>query len=72
MRLGVSDTGALTGVGTLGLRVDGQSAYVERLYGTVSAVPEVATWAMMLAGIGAIGTALRATRRRVRYTPALT
>jgi len=33
----------------------------------VAAVPEAATWAMMLAGFGLVGCALRARRTSVRY-----
>ena len=33
--------------------------------GTVSAVPEPATWAVMLAGFGGVGAALRQARRRI-------
>lgn len=32
-------------------------------------VPEPATWAMMLLGLGAIGAAMRATRRRAVGSP---
>lgn len=37
-----------------------------RLGGVVSAVPEPATWAMMLLGFGLVGGAVRRTRRKVR------
>jgi hypothetical protein len=39
-------------------------------YATVVAVPEAASWAMMLAGFGAIGGAMRARRTKVRYATA--
>jgi hypothetical protein len=35
-----------------------------------SAVPDAATWAMMLAGFGMVGGALRARRTRVGFSPA--
>ena len=37
--------------------------YAARLTGAASAVPETATWAMMIAGFGAIGGSLRQRRR---------
>lgn len=52
---------------------DGASAQVEARIGTrviasVAMVPEPAGWALMLAGFGIVGTALR---RRLRATPAV-
>ncbi len=35
-----------------------------------SAVPEPATWAMMIIGFGAVGSAVRSSRRRNAFTPA--
>lgn len=37
---------------------------VTDLVGTAAAVPEPATWAMMIIGFGAMGSAIRSTRRR--------
>ena len=37
---------------------------------TLSAVPEPATWAMMILGFGAVGTMVRTSRRRCAFNPA--
>lgn len=37
--------------------------------GEASAVPEPATWAMMLLGFGAIGTATRRRKTAIRFAP---
>lgn len=44
----------------------GTSANIDNIVATVAAVPEPATWAMMLIGFGAVGAAMRSQRRRVR------
>lgn len=41
-----------------------------RVFGDVSAVPEPATWALMIVGFGAIGVAMRRRRVRVRFVTA--
>lgn len=41
----------------------GSSSFVTATSAAVAAVPEAATWAMMLAGFGIIGTSLRRRRR---------
>ena len=45
----------------------GSSSFVTATSAAVTAVPEAATWAMMLAGFGVIGASLR--RRRLAKTP---
>ncbi len=37
---------------------------VDDLQGTAGAVPEPAAWALMIAGFGGVGAALRSNRRR--------
>lgn len=51
-------TGALTSIGNTD----------RTLFGIAAAVPEPASWAMLIAGFGAIGTAARANRRRTLQT----
>lgn len=67
------------GAGTPG-EVDGNNGYLAVLpaasgeivfAGNVAPVPEPATWAMMIAGFGMVGGAMRSARRaKVRYAPA--
>ncbi|UAK24139.1 FxDxF family PEP-CTERM protein [Sphingomonas nostoxanthinifaciens] len=44
--------------------VNGGGSYGGNVTFTTAAVPEVATWGMMLVGFGAMGAALRSNRRR--------
>jgi len=53
----------LGGDGSIAILDGGQGA----IYGTGGAVPEPATWAMMLVGLGALGGALRLSRRRTAH-----
>jgi hypothetical protein len=57
-------TGSFTGIGTADIR----NAPPSIVSLTFSAVPEPATWAMMMVGFGVIGLGLR---RRSRFSPAI-
>jgi hypothetical protein len=48
-------------------RLNTFSGTLTSLVSEVAAVPEPASWAMMLVGLGAIGAALRMSKRRVRF-----
>lgn len=49
---------------TFTLTANGTSLNFDNFAGTISAVPEPAAWAMMIVGFGAVGTMVRASRRR--------
>ena len=46
---------------------DGIDGETHGLFGAISAVPEPATWAMMLIGFAGLGFALRQSRRKVSF-----
>ncbi len=59
-------TGAFDSMGTLSF-LTGKPTAFQTFEGTLNlAVPEPGTWAMMLAGFGLMGAALRSGRRRER------
>jgi hypothetical protein len=64
--LGTSFSGPAWGAGTLNLFYwdSNSSDNTQFITASVVAVPEPATWAMMLLGMGAIGAGLRMTRRK--------
>ncbi|MDO9432589.1 MAG: PEPxxWA-CTERM sorting domain-containing protein [Phenylobacterium sp.] len=49
---------------TFDLTSSGTSMNFDNFAGTISAVPEPATWAMMIIGFGAVGSMVRTSRRR--------
>jgi hypothetical protein len=61
-----------TGVGLYSVDGDGQSVYIAQSGNQIiaTAIPEPATWAMMLAGFFGLGAVLRGDRRR-RTVPAI-
>lgn len=68
----VGGTFVLNGGDSLGVFVNnGNGVYQNdstHVSGTISAVPETATWMMMLAGFGLVGAGLRSRKQAVRVT----
>lgn len=63
--IGSTSTGLVDKVSFL-VTASGTSANIDNIVASVAAVPEPATWTMMLIGFGAVGAAMRSQRRRVR------
>lgn len=59
---GVVTAGQIYTVSFRGLSTTDETAFIDGV--TVAGVPEAATWAMMLAGFGLVGTAVRGARRK--------
>lgn len=66
----VSATGVTLGAGSYILKIAGSSTGAGSFAGnfSVTAIPEPATWAMMLVGVAAIGTAMRRRTQSVRVS----
>lgn len=66
--LNFTGTGALTGGSARVGLGDNTYAYIQS--GSITAVPEPASWAMMIGGFGLIGGLMRVQSRKVRYATA--
>jgi hypothetical protein len=66
--LASTDNPNLTLIGCGGTCIQ-QNATYTLIYTYIPAVPEPAAWAMMLVGLGAVGTSIRYRRRRQTNVP---
>lgn len=55
-------TGSLTGIGTVTFARNAPPTSIQTINGSISAVPEASTWALMLLGFAAMGVAARRAR----------